>query len=89
VLCELVWVLQRCYRVDRSRVGSILEQILLTRELRVQSLYTVWLALRDYREGPADFADYLVARINLQEGCAETLTFDVDASKAPGMRLLS
>ena len=89
VLCELVWVLQRCYKVKRAGIVRLLQQILQTRELRVQSPRTVWLALQDYESGTADFADYVVARLNLEQQCEETVTFDVEAAKAPGMRLLT
>ena len=88
VLCELVWVLQRCYQVERAGIVRLLQQILQTRQLRVQSPRTVWFATEDYENGSADFADYLVARSNVQQDCRETVTFDVQAAKALGMRLL-
>jgi len=88
VLCELVWVLQSCYKVERAGIVRLLQQILQIRQLRVQSPRTVWLATDDYENGTADFADYLVACSNLGQDCRETVTFDVEAAKAPGMRLL-
>jgi predicted nucleic-acid-binding protein len=46
-------------------------------------------AVKDYRAGPADFADCLVARANLSAGCAHTITFDRRAAKLPGFKLLA
>lgn len=89
VLCELVWVLQSCYKVERAGIVRLLQQLLQTRQLHVQSPRTVWLATEDYQNGSADFADYLVARSNLGQDCRETVTFDVAAAKAAGMRLLA
>jgi len=33
-------------------------------------------ALADNRQGPGDFADYLIGWRNREAGCSETLTFD-------------
>lgn len=89
VLCELVWVLRRCYGVDKRGIVHTLQQLLQTRELLIEESRIVWLAVQDFDAGSADFADCLVARVNASLGCSETVTFDVEAAKSPGMRLLA
>ncbi len=54
----------------------------------VESSNNVIAALQDYRRGPADFADCLLARANLTSGCSHTVTFDRKAAKLPGFELL-
>jgi len=88
VLCELVWVLGQCYDIPKERIVGVLAEILQAPQIRVQSPRTVWLALEDYSQGAADFADCLVARVNLDYHCEATLTFDRDAADSPGFRLL-
>jgi predicted nucleic-acid-binding protein len=36
----------------------------------------IWKALEDFTEGPADFSDYLIGRMNERAGANTTLTFD-------------
>ena len=87
-LVELVWTLATAYQLSREDISRALEQILETAQLDVESSNDVALALRDYRRGPADFADCLLARINAAAGCEHTVTFDRKASKLPGFKLL-
>jgi predicted nucleic-acid-binding protein len=61
--------------------------ILETRQLIVQEAETVWLALRLFEQGNADFADCLVERTGAAAGCKRTVTFD-KAAATIGMTLL-
>lgn len=89
VLCELVWVLKRCYKVDQKDAIRIIEQILRTVQLNVQQPQVVWQAVKAARSGKADFADYLSSRINIASGCLQTVTFDIAASEIESMHLLA
>lgn len=86
VLIELVWVLQRCYDASREMVAETLERLLRTQGLVVQEAEQVWQALRIYRQG-GDFADCLIVRVAMADGCDGVVTFDEGAAKA-GMRVL-
>ena len=88
VLCELIWVLKRCYKVNQDQALQVLEQILRTAQLQVQEPQIVWKALKQAQKDKADFADFLSTQINLASGCEETVTFDRDASKINGATLL-
>lgn len=76
VLCELVWVLRKAYGYDRALIGSVLEKILISAELDVEGEDVVWCAVQAYRDGPADFADYVIVHGNRRAGCEITYTFD-------------
>ena len=89
VLCEVVWVLRRCYRVSDDRIAGVVRQILKTVQFKIQDTQTVWKALRVFEQGPADVADCLISEINRTHGCSETVTFDKDAGRTAGFLLLA
>ena len=81
VLLELIWVLAGAYEYDKSVVASVVGQVLRTTEFTVEDGELVWLALRDFESGGADFADCLIAHRNHSRGCETTFTFDRKAAK--------
>lgn len=88
VLCEVVWVLKSAYKCTRDEIAGTLEMILQTRQLEIGDRDAVRLALRAYRDSGADFADCLIERQNQDAGCAETVTFDRDATTLESFRLI-
>jgi predicted nucleic-acid-binding protein len=89
VLAELSWVLTRTYGASRTEVSSALEILLGSSSIVVEHVSCVDRALKVFRGGGADFSDALIAEIDREAGCTETVTFDKDAAKQAGMRLLS
>ena len=87
VLAELVWVLERGYKLDRSAVVAALEALLLAKELSIEHPDDVRAAISDYRSG-ADFSDSLIAAWNGRLGCEYTATFDRRAASRNGFRLI-
>lgn len=87
VLAELVWVLERGYKLDRSAVVAALEALLLARQLSIEHPEDVRAAIRDYMNGE-DFADGLIAAWNVRLGCEYTATFDRRAARRSGFRLI-
>jgi predicted nucleic-acid-binding protein len=88
VLAELVWVLARTLKHSKTVVCSILDELMQASNVVVDRREIVELALEDYRSGPADFADYVIARDNEAASCRTTLTFDMDAGRQPAFTLL-
>ena len=86
---ELVWVLQSCYQSAKSDVVTVLETLLRTRELTIEHAEIIWQALRRFTANKADFADCLIERCAHAAGCTYTATFDLNATKAAGMKQLS
>jgi predicted nucleic-acid-binding protein len=88
-LVELVWVLARCYGVERGQLKDIVESMVGTKELLVEGADTVRKALRVFAASDkADFADCLIERSGHVAECEYTATFDVTASKVAGMQLV-
>lgn len=85
---ELVWVLTGCYSLTRDEIGEVLETLLRTKEIVVAQADTVWKALRLFKDGKADFADCMIEKSANEAGCSHTATFDRDAAKHCGMKLI-
>ena len=81
VLSEFAWTLQRTYKKPRDVIADHLDRVLQSPEFIVPFLDEAMDAVRRYRDGPADFADYFLAAINRSLSCEATLTFDKDAAK--------
>ncbi|MDR3397954.1 MAG: type II toxin-antitoxin system VapC family toxin [Pandoraea sp.] len=88
-LVEVVWVLGRCYSVERDQIKNIIESMVSTKQLVIEGADTVRKALRVFAASDkADFADCLIERSGHVAQCEYTATFDVMASKVVGMKLI-
>lgn len=87
-LIELIWVLRSRYRLSKAELIQHLERLLDSPELMIENQTAVSLALRRFASGKADFTDCLIERSGAAAGCKETVTFDADAARFAGMRLL-
>ena len=85
---ELYWVMTSCYASTRGEICEVLETLLHTKEIIVAKADVVWKAIRLFKEGKADFADCLIERDAEDAGCGYTNTFDREAAKHCGMRLV-
>ena len=88
VLCEIVWVLRRNYKLDKQSICQVIEQIMRTDRLVIEDIQLVWKALEAFKETKADFADCLLGQRNLQAGCQYTATLDNAASVTKGYKHL-
>jgi len=89
VLCEVGSVLSRAYGHTREQVADALGALLTCREFQVESPDLAILAVQDYRQGTADFSDYLLGRAHQRLGARYTATFDRKAAQAPQFTLLA
>jgi predicted nucleic-acid-binding protein len=86
---ELIWVLQACYESGRQIIAQMLEILLQTEELVVETPELIWKALRRFQgSGQVDFADCLIECCAHKAGCEYTVTFDKTAARAAGMKLI-
>jgi predicted nucleic-acid-binding protein len=86
---ELVWVLTSCYASTKGEICEVLEKLLRIKTIVVAQADVVWKAIRLFQEGKADFADCLIERDGNEAGCSYTNTFDREAAKHCGMRLIA
>lgn len=90
VLCELVWVLREAnYRFQKEEIISVLEAMLHSAAFEFESRSTLDQALQQYKQGKADFSDYLIGATSRQAGCAETASFDGKLKGEKGFRWLN
>ena len=87
-LCEIVWVLQRCYGVTKHQLREIIEGLLTTKQFNVENVEVAWKALRAFDANNVDFCDALIGQVNIYNGCEYTVTFDKKAASLPGFDLL-
>ena len=88
VLCELTWVLAGAYGYEKRLVVQVLEHILASRELSVENEDIARSALAAFRQGTADFADYVIVFSNRSAGCEATYSFDRKLARHDSVRLL-
>ena len=85
VLAELVWVLERAYRLPRADIAGAIDGLLASREIVVEQADRVGLANDRYRQGGAGFSDQMIALAAREAGCAAVLSFDRQAISGAGM----
>ena len=69
VLCELVWVLRGgAYGYGKEAIAGALSGLLDSPVFEVQQRNLVRRALASYRDGHADFADYLLGLVHQDAG---------------------
>ena len=88
VVIELYWVLRNVLRFDADQVNDLVERMLATVAFEIEDGESVGEALDQARNG-ADFADALINATSRLYGIAETVTFDRDAARRFGWRLLA
>jgi predicted nucleic-acid-binding protein len=89
VLCELVWVLRGAnYGFSKDEIIHTLEAMLHSAAFEFESRSTIDQALQRYKQGRADFSDYLIGAIARQAGCTETVSFDSKLKVEKGFRCI-
>lgn len=88
VVAELVWVLRRRGEDARADIARTLRNILDNAHLAFRDFDALAAATDAFEEGPADFADYLIAAAAIAAGAATTYTFDRNAARSPVYTLL-
>ena len=76
VLCEVVWVLQRRFRVSRAELVAVLKQLVRASNLVFAARDQVVAALMSFAAGPGGFTDYFIRAQAHAAGCEAVATFD-------------
>jgi predicted nucleic-acid-binding protein len=88
-LCEIAWVLAESYGAGRTRIREVIEKLLTTKQLVVESADLVWKALKAWDGTGADFSDALIGEIARAHGSTKVVTFDKSAAKLESFELLA
>ena len=89
VTLEMEWVLRSNFGYDKDTTIAALSDLLSAAELTFESDRALEVALDLYRNGQADFADCLHIALAAQAGEQPLWTFDKDAAKVGGAKLLT
>lgn len=81
VVAEAVWVLERVYDVPSAEARHALALLMEAREFHLPPTVATgkwkdWFGLSD-----CGFSDVVIARLNRDNGCSKTLTFDRKAAR--------
>ena len=85
---EMVWVLDRTYRLPRDHIASIVQELARSEEIIVEDHEDVIIAADGYRRGLADFADLMILAAARRSGASLVFTFDRRFSRLDGVRLV-
>jgi len=88
VLCELAWVLEGAYGLERRAIVDVFRGLMDTAQLSIEDREMVARAVDEFAEGKAGFADYLIGVRNRAAGCDATATFDRALRGSDGFRVL-
>ncbi len=82
VIAEVVYVLEKLYKVNRSEISDILREILQVKHVKTYSKDTLMKALDIYSSKKIDFVDCLICAYGKDY---EVISFDKDVSKCLGL----
>ncbi len=88
VAVELVWVLERAYRFSRQHIAAVLEELVSTEELVIESADDVAQSAFRYPASGTGFSDLMVLAAARRSGAHPLYTFDQQASWLEGVTLL-
>ena len=88
VVEELVWVLDRAYGVSRERIATILQELVATESLVVESSGDVARAALRYRAGGPGFSDLMILAAAKRSGALPLHTLDRKVARMEGVELL-
>lgn len=89
VLAELEWVLRSTFRRSKDDILEVLGILCEEPAVVIDDRSCVEIAIANWRDGNADFADYLIAALARDRGATTVLTFDRDAAKSAAFTLLT
>ncbi|HTK80539.1 MAG TPA: type II toxin-antitoxin system VapC family toxin [Rhizomicrobium sp.] len=88
-ILETEWVLRSSAGLAKTEILRIFKKLLESGDLAFESEVVIEDALVRFEKSNADFAECLMMAHYQHLGCSAMLTFDVKASKMPGVELLS
>jgi predicted nucleic-acid-binding protein len=86
-MVEIVWVLDRAYKLATHEIAAAVERILQTDVLVVENEQEVFTAMIALKQGQGSFADAIIAGLGARAKSSRTLTFDHKAQRLPGFEL--
>ena len=76
VIMEIVWVLEKYYKLDRKTIRELTEAVMNTPELHIEMEDVFRKALRLYEEKNVKLADAVIGYWGLEKGISSVYTYD-------------
>lgn len=76
VVMEIVWVLEKYYKLDRKTIRELAEAVMNTPELHIEMEDVFRRALRLYEEKNVKFADAVIGYWGFEKGLSIVYTYD-------------
>lgn len=76
VIMEIVWVLEKYYKLDRKTIRELTEAVMNTPELHIEMEDVFRKALRLYEEKNVKLADAVIGYWGLEKGISTVYTYD-------------
>ncbi len=89
VLIELVWVLERVYKLPRATIGAAILELIASGDLIVENERAMTHAAYRYMQSGIDFADLMILAAADEHGATPLYTFDRKLARLDSTRLLS
>ena len=89
VVIELVWVLERVYKLPRATIGAAILELIASGDLIVENDRAMTHAAYRYMQGGVDFADLMILAAADDHEATPLYTFDRKLARLDGARLLS
>jgi predicted nucleic-acid-binding protein len=86
-MVEIVWVLDRAYRMTDKEISAAVERMLQVEVLLIEHEQEVFAAMIAVKQRRGSFSDALIAQLGTKAGCKYTVTFDKKALRLPGFML--
>ncbi len=88
VVIELVWVLERVYKLTRATIGGAILELIASNDLIVENDQAMTLAAYRYMQGGVDFADLMILAAADHRRATPLYTFDRKFTQFEGVTLL-
>ena len=87
MVVELIWVLERAYGVSRERIATILQELVATEGLVVETSDDVALGRVSLSSGWPGFSDMMILAAAERSGARPLHTFDRKVARMEGVEL--
>ena len=88
VLTELIWLLGITPGWGRAQIENVVSDFLLADNLVLEQPLLVEAVLNQFKNGKADFADYMISTLNKNANASPTVTIDRVAARNDGFTRL-
>jgi predicted nucleic-acid-binding protein len=89
VAVEMVWVLERAYRLTREQISGVVMELLATDSLVLEAPGDVARAASEYRRSAAGFSDLMILAAARRQRALPLHTFDRQLARMTGAVLTS